>query len=209
MQSILNKILIDNKLVIASHNDGKITELKELFKDYNLKLLSSKQLELEEPKENGHTFEQNALIKSSNSSKKTGLLAISDDSGICFDALDGRPGIYSARLAGKSKNFNTALNKINSLMKDKKVTKCKFVCALSISWPDGKHITERGEIFGNYTWPPRGKLGFGYDPIFIPSNYNQTFGELYPKLKHSISHRYSAFQKLKNSLFKLVNEKES
>ena len=192
--------LIDNKLVIASHNDGKIQEIRDLFKSEKISILTSNDFLLKEPVENGKTFEENALIKSKYTSINSGLVSVSDDSGICFDALDGKPGIHSARIAGENKDFIKAMKKINLKIKNYENKTCKFVCALSMCWPNGQNITVRGEVFGCFVWPPRGKLGFGYDPIFIPKGYNETFGEMEPNKKNSISHRQVAFKKLVKKL---------
>ena len=192
----MNKKIINNKIVIATHNDGKVREIKDILRPFNLKLLINKDFNLKEPEENGDSFEKNALIKSYYSARKTGYVALSDDSGLCIKALDDQPGINSARLAGKNKNFAAAMNLLHSKMIKLTNTSCKFVCALSLCWPNGDNITTRGEVYGNFVWPPRGNLGFGYDPIFKPIGMKKTFGELNPKIKHSISHRNIAFQKL-------------
>ncbi len=189
--------IIKNKIVIASHNEGKISEIKEIFNDFKYQVYSSKEFKLEEPEETGSSFEENALIKAKFTSKKTGFVSLSDDSGLCIDALNGEPGVYSARYAGKDKDFNLAMNVLQKKMINISNKKCKFVCALSLCWPNGFNITVRGEIFGNFVWPPRGYLGFGYDPIFQPLGMQETFAEINPKLKHAISHRSVAFQNLK------------
>ena len=192
--------LIDNKLVIASHNDGKVNEIRNLFKSEKIKVLTSKDFFLKEPEENGKSFEENALIKSKYTSINSGLVSLSDDSGICLNALDGKPGIHSARIAGKNKDFLQAMKKLYLELKNHENKTCKFVCALSMCWPNGQNITVKGEIFGYYVWPPKGKLGFGYDPIFLPKGFNETFGEMAPNKKHSISHRQIAFKKLMKKL---------
>ena len=192
------KSLIDRKIVIASHNNGKVRELKKILDPFKLDILTNKELGLFEPKEDGETFKENALIKSLFAAKNSGFVALSDDSGICIDALNGRPGIHSARITGKDKNFKKAMEKLYYEIKNKADKSCKFVCALSLCWPNGFNITVSGEIHGNYVWPPRGDLGFGYDPIFLPNGFNKTFGEMKPSEKHSISHREVAFQKLTN-----------
>ncbi len=196
--------LLDNKLVIASHNDGKIKEISNLFKDKKINILTSKDFNLKEPVENGKTFEENALIKSKYTSVNSGLVSLSDDSGICIDALDGKPGIHSARIAGSNKDFLQAMKKLYLEIKKYENKACQFVCALSLCWPNGQNITVRGEIFGNFVWPPRGKLGFGYDPIFLPRGFNKTFGEMSPNKKHSISHRQMAFKKLIKKTSKIL-----
>ncbi len=197
------RVFNHKKLVIASHNKGKIIEISDLLAPLNIEILSAHDFDLEEPFENGVTFEENALIKSAFVTHKTGLPSISDDSGICFDDLNGEPGIYSARWAGLNKDFNLAMCNINKAIKEKKDPNyvCQFICALSISWPDGFDVTVSGQVNGKYTWPPRGKKGFGYDPIFKPLGYNITFAEMDPLLKHKISHRSIAFKKLINFCF--------
>ena len=194
------KFLIKNKLVIASHNEGKIKEISNLFRDKTFKIFTSKSLNLKEPIEDGSSFEENALIKSYYAAKMSGLVALSDDSGLCIDSLNGQPGVHSARIAGEKKDFNQAMISLYSKIKKFEVRTCKFVCALSLCWPTYKNITVRGEIFGKFVWPPRGNFGFGYDPIFLPDNYNETFGEMRPDKKHSISHRHIAFKKLTKEL---------
>lgn len=197
------RIFKENKLVIASHNEGKIREIKELLKPLNIEIVSAYELRIDEPIENGKTFEENALIKSSFVSKATGLTCISDDSGICFEDLNNEPGIYSARWAGKEKNFDMAMVKINQAI-NKTINpskKCFFVCSLSVCWPDEFNVTVSGSVNGVFNWPPKGQNGFGYDPIFKPIGFNKTFGELDPEFKHSISHRFLAFKKLINICF--------
>ncbi len=200
--------LIDNKLVIASHNKGKVNEIKDILNPYKFIVLTSEDLNIDEPLEDGESFEQNALIKSLYSANKSGYVALSDDSGICINSLSGKPGIHSARMAGKDKNFLKAMKKIHSQIKDKTDKSCKFVCSLSLCWPKGNNITVSGEIHGQFVWPPRGKLGFGYDPIFLPNGKNKTFGEMDPTLKHAISHRNIAFQKLKYKFVEFSTNKD-
>ena len=189
-----------NILVIASHNVGKISEIRDMLNKYKLNLKISSDFNIEEPDEDGKTFEENALLKSKLTSEKSGFLAISDDSGLCIKSLNGEPGIYSSRLAGKKKNFKLAMEKLNKRLSIHKDKSCKFVCALSLCWPNGENITVRGEIHGTFTWPPKGKKGFGYDPIFLPEGFQNTFGEIDPEIKHSISHRKVAFDKLLEKL---------
>ena len=196
-------IFNDNKLVIASHNEGKVEEIKIMLKPLQIEVLSANDFNLKEPIEDGNTFEKNALIKSSYVCKKTGIPSLSDDSGICFSDLNNEPGIYSARWAGKEKNFNLAMSAINDSLKkvENPNYECFFVCALSLSWPNGNKIAVSGKIYGKFSWPPKGSFGFGYDPIFKPLGYDETFGEMVPEFKHSISHRALAFKKLKTLCF--------
>ena len=195
----MNKYIFNNnKIVIASHNKGKVQEIKILLKPLKIQVLSANDFNLKEPIENGFSFEENSLIKSSYVCNNTGIPSLSDDSGICFSDLNNEPGIYSARWAGKNKDFNLAMFKINESIKKVKKPNydCFFVCALSLSWPDGHHVTVSGKIEGKFSWPPKGDLGFGYDPIFKPLGHNKTFAEMQPEFKHSISHRAQAFKKL-------------
>ena len=196
-------IFSDNKIVIASHNKGKVKEIKVLLKPLKVTVLSANDFNLKEPTEDGITFEENALIKSSYVSKNTGIPSLSDDSGICLCDLNNEPGIFSARWAGEGKDFNLAISKINHSIKKLETPSydCFFVCALSLSWPNGDNVTVTGKIDGKFSWPPKGDLGFGYDPIFKPLGYDKTFGEMDPEFKHSISHRALAFKKLKSLCF--------
>ncbi len=191
-------IFKDKNIIIASHNKGKVSEIKDLLKPLKIKILSASNFSLQEPVENGVSFEENALIKSSYVSKNTGIPSLSDDSGICFSDLNNEPGIYSARWAGESKNFSLAMLKIHKSLKriSNPSYNCFFVCALSLCWPDGQNVTVSGRIDGKFSWPPKGNNGFGYDPIFKPLGQDKTFGEMDPKFKHSISHRAIAFNKL-------------
>ncbi len=197
---------IDKKLVIASNNDGKIFELQEILKVFDIQILSNKNFNISEPIEDGKSFKENAYIKAFNTATKTKLVSLSDDSGISFEALDGRPGIHSARYAGGKKDFGLAMKKLNEELKFKENKSCKFTCALSLCWPDGYNITVQGEIYGEFSWPPSGNNGFGYDAIFFYPELKKTFGELDPSIKHNISHRNLAFKKLKTEIKKIINE---
>ena len=196
-------IFNDHKLVIASHNKGKVKEIKVMLDPLKIEVLSAKDFNLKEPIEDGLSFEKNALIKSSYVCESTGIPSLSDDSGICFCDLNNEPGIYSARWAGKGKDFNLAMHKVNDFIQkvENPSHDCFFVCALSLSWPNGNNVTVSGKIDGKFSWPPRGNFGFGYDPVFKPLGYDKTFGEMDPQFKHSISHRALAFEKLKNLCF--------
>ena len=182
-------------IVIASHNDGKVREIRSLLDPYGYKIISAKKLGINEPIENGMTFSENSLIKSRNAAKKSGLVALADDSGLCVNSLNYRPGIYSARWAGPDKDFLYAAEKIheNLLEKETDDYSAYFICVLAVSWPDGDHKVFKGRVDGTLSFPPRGDNGFGYDPIFIPLGYKHTFGEMEPEFKHSISHRNHAF----------------
>ena len=192
-----------NKLVVASHNSGKISEISALFKSFKVEILNSRDLKLSVPDETGTTFEQNALLKAKSASNKTGEVAISDDSGLCIDVLNGQPGVYSADWAGKDRNFDEAIKKVEKLMRlrNRKTSKATMVCVLCLSWPNGNSEYFRGEARGKIVFPPRGKSGFGYDSIFLPEiqpekNRLLTYGELNPISKNNTSHRNEAFRGL-------------
>ena len=186
-----------SSVVIASHNPGKIREMLPFVKKLNTKIYFAKDFKLKEPKEDGSNFIENALKKSRYVNNKTKKISIADDSGLVIPALQGKPGIFSSRWAGKKKDFNQAMKKVNSLLYKKK-TNAYYISVLAISWNKKREKIFIGKIFGNLIWPPRGNLGFGYDPIFIPKGYNKTFGELSNKIKNNISHRVIAFKKLLN-----------
>ena len=196
------------EIVIASHNDGKVEEIRGLLKKYKFKIFSLKKFSHIEPKENGKTFIENSVIKAVNALKITGLPSISDDSGLCIPALNNDPGIYSARWAGKGKNFDLAAKKIEKKLFEKyrnkqKLFKAFFCCALTIALPDGTIKSFEGKVFGTLQFPPKGENGFGYDPIFIPKGYKKTFGEMKYSFKERISHRQKAFKKLQNFISKI------
>ena len=189
------------KIVIASHNEGKVEEIRVLLSFADLEVLSAKELNLPEPVEDGKTFIANAEIKAKACAEKSGLLSLADDSGLVVPALDGAPGIYSARWAGPQKDFYSAMKLVEDKLQPGDNRHAYFVCALSLARPDGTCYTYEGEVHGQLVWPPRGDLGFGYDPIFEPEGYNQTFSEINPELKHKISHRAAAFRLLTGSHF--------
>ena len=187
----LEKIRPSNKLIIASHNQGKVTEIRDLLEPLGLELISAASLNLPEPEETANTFSGNARLKAEAATLATGFPAFADDSGLSVDALDGEPGIYSARWAGEDKDFAMAMKKVNAALCEVDVNltieasrSASFFCALALSWPDNKTEIFEGSINGTLCWPPRGGNGFGYDPIFIPTGYDETFGELDQKLKH-------------------------
>ena len=193
------------EIVIASHNDGKVDEIRGLLKKYKFKIFSLKKFSHIEPKENGKTFIENSVIKAVSALKITGLPSISDDSGLCIPALNNDPGIYSARWAGKGKNFDLAAKKIEKKLFEKyrnkqKLFKAFFCCALTIALPDGTIKSFEGKVFGTLKFPPKGENGFGYDPIFIPKGKTLTFGEISSNTKYKIDHRFKAFQKIKKFL---------
>ena len=193
------------KLLIGTNNKGKLKEIRELLPKY-IKTLSTSEFNLKSPIENGKTFKQNSLIKSKYFSKKTDLICLADDSGIEIDILNKKPGVYSARWGGKNSDFNKAIkrvyreiNKKNKNWKNQKI-KARFVCAISISYLNKKIACVIGKVEGRISHEPRGKNGFGYDPIFIPHNNNKTFGEMKLSKKYKLDHRFKAFKKIKKFL---------
>ena len=194
-----------SKLLIGTNNKGKLREIKNLLPK-NIKIHSTSEFNLKSPIENGKTFKENSLIKSKYFSKKTGLLCLADDSGLEIDILDKNPGIYSARWGGKHGDFNKAIKKVYRELdkKDKnwklKMIRARFICALSISYLDKKVTCVQGKIEGYISIEPKGKKGFGYDPIFIPKGKKKTFGETKPERKYKLDHRYFAFKKLRKFL---------
>ena len=188
------------KLVIASHNQGKVREIEQLLGPYGIEPLSAADLDLPEPEETGTTFVDNAALKARLAADLSGLPAISDDSGLCVDALEGRPGIHSARWAGPGRDFGVAMERIHEelLTKGPEAGRnAHFICALAVCWPeDGQSECFEGRVDGLLVWPPRGDRGFGYDPMFQPIGRDETFGEIDPAAKHAMSHRADAFRKL-------------
>ncbi len=194
-------------LVIATHNPGKLREIEELVAPFGIDVVSAAALGLPEPEETGKTFAENAAIKARAAVQGAGLAALADDSGLAIEALGGAPGIYSARWAGPEKDFAAAMAQAErELGEASRKTgvdnrRAAFVCALCLAWPDGAQGTFEGRIEGQLVWPPRGRRGFGYDPIFVPEGYELTFGEMVPAEKHEISHRARAFAKLVRAVF--------
>ena len=181
--------------MIATHNPGKLAEMRELLAPHGVEAISAGDLGLAEPEETGESFAANARIKASTAAKAAGLPAFADDSGIVVDALDGAPGIYSARWAGAAKDFRAAMARVQRELGDRDRS-ATFVAVLALAWPDGGLELFRGEAAGSLVWPPRGERGFGYDPVFVPEGGTETFGEIAPARKHMISHRAHAFAKL-------------
>ena len=194
-----------NKLFIGTNNKGKLQEIKSLLPK-NIKIHSTSDFNLKSPIENGKTFIENSLIKSKYFSKKTGLMCLADDSGLEIDILDKNPGIYSARWGGKHADFRKAIKRVYSELnkKDKnwktKKIKARFICALSISYLNKKIACVTGKVEGKISHEPKGKNGFGYDPIFIPKNKRKTFGQMSSLQKYKIDHRFNAFKKIKRFL---------
>lgn len=193
-------------LIIASHNEGKVREIRELLAPFGFEVKSAAQLNLPEPEETGQTFEANAELKARAAAEASGMLSLADDSGLVVPALDDAPGIYSARWAGPTKDFAQAMGRVarelHQAGREPTGTPAYFVCVLSLAYPNGQMRSLRGEVHGTLTFPPRGEHGFGYDPIFIPSGYAQTFGEMEPAAKHAMSHRAKAFAALTDYLHK-------
>ena len=186
--------------MIASHNGGKVKEINILLSPLGLKAIPISKFSKIEPIENGNTFEENALIKAQYANSLTGMNALSDDSGLCIEALNGEPGIYSARWAGPKKDFSIAMNKIKKMLKNKDNKNAYFVCALALVTKSKKSLCFTGKVRGKISFPPKGNNGFGYDPIFIPHSNNISFGEMLPNEKDLISHRTIAFNKFKAAI---------
>ncbi len=187
-----------DRLLIASHNPGKVREIQDLLAPYGITVVSAAELNLPEPVEDGSSFAENAAIKAESCARLANLPALSDDSGLEVAALDGAPGIYSARWAGPEKDFSQAMAKIEEALQAKGAStpeqrRANFTCALALATPEGETRIFEGKVFGTLVWPPRGSHGFGYDPIFQPDGYDITFGEMAPEDKHRISHRARAF----------------
>ena len=193
----MSRRLIERRLVVASHNAGKVREIGELIAPFRIEAVSAASLGLAEPEEPDPTFAGNALIKAHAAAKGANIPALADDSGLCVDALGGEPGVRSARWAGPAKDFRLAMDKVNDRLEAASAgdRHAHFVCALAIAWPDGDAHVFEGKVDGQLTWPPRGTHGFGYDPIFVPDGYDITFGEMDQDKKHAISHRARAFKK--------------
>jgi XTP/dITP diphosphohydrolase len=183
------------RLVIASHNTGKVRELAALVDPHGIRVSSAAELGLAEPEETGASFAENAAIKALAAARASGLPALADDSGLVVPALDGAPGIHSARWAGPQRDFHAAMEKIEGMLSDASDRSAHFVCALAIAWPDEHVELFEGKVFGTLVWPPRGEKGFGYDPVFLPDGERRTFGEMEPDAKHRISHRAEAFRR--------------
>jgi XTP/dITP diphosphohydrolase len=194
--------LVPGKLVAATHNKGKVSELKDLFAPYGFEVVSALELGLDEPDETEDSFSGNALLKARAAMKATGLPALSDDSGLSVTALGGQPGIYSARWAGEPRDFYKAMEKVEAELQKSgsEDRSAKFVCALAVAWPDGTEAVYEGEVHGTLVWPPRGEKGFGYDPVFVADGETETFGEMEPARKHGMSHRARAVEKLRAAL---------
>ena len=192
------------EIIIGTNNDGKYKEICALLPK-NIKKYSPKEFDISSPEETGKTFKENSFLKASYFSKKTNLICLSDDSGLEIDLLSGKPGIYSSRWSGEKNNFDLAIRRVfeemNNIKEDwTRENIARFICSMTLYWPDGKNFSTQGIVKGKISTVKKGKNGFGYDPIFIPEGYNKTFGEMSPKLKMSIDHRHEAFKKIKKFL---------
>ena len=190
-----------DRLVIASHNPGKVEEIAALLAPFAVETIAAGSLGIPEPEETGDSFEANAALKARAAAAASELPSLADDSGLVVPALSGAPGIYSARWAGPAKDFWVAMERVHRELGDKN-RNASFVAVLALAWPDGPTELFRGEVEGSLTWPPRGDRGFGYDPIFIPQRATLTFGEIKPVEKYRISHRARAFAKLVERYFR-------
>lgn len=188
----------EKRIVVASHNAGKVREINDLLHPFGLEAVSAAELKLPEPEETEDTFIGNALLKARAAARASGLPALSDDSGLAVDALDGAPGIHSARYAGPDRDFDFAMARLNRDMaaSGRPERTARFVCALALVWPDGEEAAFEGKVEGEITFPPRGAHGFGYDPVFQPLGHAISFGEMDPAEKHGMSHRADAFRQL-------------
>ena len=203
--------LSPGRLVIASHNQGKVREIRALLEPYGIKPVSAGDLDLPEPEETGTTFAENALLKARASAEGADCVALADDSGLCVAALGGKPGVYTADWAERQwfegepgRDWYMAMGKVEGLLAEQGPDvdrSAYFVCTLALAWPDGHSEVFEGRVHGNLVWPPRGTLGFGYDPVFQPIGLKETFAELDPEQKQAMSHRGDAFRKLVEGCF--------
>jgi len=191
----------EKRLVIATHNKGKLAEIDDLLRPFGIEVVGAGELGLPEPEETGDSFEANAILKARVAAEASELPALADDSGLVVPALGGEPGIYSARWAGPSRDFSLAMRTVEDRLRGKSDRHAHFVAVLALAWPDGRVEAFRGEAHGLLIWPPRGNKGFGYDPMFQPLGETRTFGEIEPEEKHRISHRADAFRKLVAACF--------
>ena len=190
------------EIIIGTNNEGKYKEICNLLPN-KVRKYSPKEFDISSPEETGKTFKENSFLKASYFSKKTNLICLSDDSGLEIDLLSGKPGIYSSRWSGKKNNFDLAIGRVfeemNNIKEDwTRENIARFICSMTLYWPDGKNFSTQGIVKGKISTVKKGKNGFGYDPIFIPDGYNQTFAEMMPNMKMSIDHRFKAFLKIKN-----------
>ncbi|WP_300536211.1 RdgB/HAM1 family non-canonical purine NTP pyrophosphatase [Sphingosinicella sp.] len=194
--------LLPGTLIVASHNPGKVREIRDLLSPFGIAPVSAGDAGLPEPEETETTFRGNAELKALAAARGSGLPALADDSGLSVHALGGDPGIYSARWAGPEKDFGLAMRKVHDALGDAADRRAHFTCALSLAWPDGHVETFEGHVHGTLVWPPRGEKGFGYDPMFVPEGRDISFGEMEPGAKHAMSHRARAFAQLVEACLK-------
>ena len=195
------RILPGSRLVLASHNSGKLREIAELVAPLGVTVVSAAEMGLPEPEEDAPDFVGNARIKAVAAARATGLPALSDDSGFCVAALNGAPGVLSARWAGPDRNFAVAMARVAEAIEDTPDRRAWFVCALCLAWPDGHTETFVGRVDGTAICPPRGEKGFGYDPMFVPLGETESYGEMDPARKHASSHRAAAFRQVMAACF--------
>lgn len=203
MTAMTDRRFTEDTLVIATHNAGKLREISKLFTGYEFSIISAGDLGLAEPEETETSFIGNAVLKARAAAINSGKVALSDDSGLCVTALEGAPGIYSARWAGPDKDFTLAMSAVEKALATSGSTdhSAEFICALALVWPDGHSVSVEGRISGSLVFPPRGSKGFGYDPIFQPDGYDISFAEMEPDAKHAMSHRADAFAQLMTRCF--------
>lgn len=195
----MSRKLLPGQLVLATHNAGKVREIAALLGPYGMEPVAAGDLGLPEPDETEDSFAGNALLKAHAASQASSMVALSDDSGLAVAALGGQPGVYTANWAERpdgSRDWMMAMHKVEAALPADAARDAEFVCTLALAWPDGEAAVFEGRVAGSLVWPPRGDRGFGYDPVFMPTGYGQTFGEMDPAVKHSISHRAVAFAKL-------------
>lgn len=202
----MTRRLEPGRLVVASHNQGKVREIRALLAPFGIEPVSAAELDLPEPEETGTTFFANSELKARLAADLSGLPALADDSGLCVEALGGDPGVYTADWAEtpNGRDWTLAMTKVEQALGAKgpeASRSAEFVCVLTVAWPDGESVSFEGRVAGALVWPPRGERGFGYDPVFVPGGYSETFGEMDPDHKHRISHRAAAFSKLVDALF--------
>ena len=195
----MTRKLLPGPLVLATHNAGKVREIAALLGPYGMEPVAAGDLGLPEPEETEDSFSGNALLKARAASRASGMVALSDDSGLEVAALGGQPGVYTANwaeLPDGTRDWNMAMEKVEALLSPTDPRDAAFVCTLALVWPDGREDEFEGRCAGSLVWPPRGARGFGYDPVFVPAGHAETFGEMDPTVKHAISHRAAAFEKL-------------
>jgi len=205
---VIDRQFAEDTLVIATHNTGKMEEFQALFASFNFTVLSAAMLDIPEPEETETSFVGNAILKAKMAAFASDKAALADDSGLSVAALNGAPGIYSARWAGPSRDFTLAIDAVEKALE--KIgchnTQADFICALALVWPDGHTISVEGKVQGKLIFPPRGTKGFGYDPIFQPNGHKISFGQMEPETKHNISHRADAFAQLITRCFSFAND---